>query len=82
VKKVLIINPANYGRNSAFRPPFGLMTIAAVFSKSGVEGLFFDIDLLRLKNSNEETFAEILLIKLMCISMSSNTLFIQQKICH
>jgi radical SAM superfamily enzyme YgiQ (UPF0313 family) len=46
IKKVVLINPVNYGRD-AFRPPFGLLTIASVFAAKGVEVKWIDADALR-----------------------------------
>jgi anaerobic magnesium-protoporphyrin IX monomethyl ester cyclase len=46
--KVIIVNPANYGRQlTAMRPPFGLLCIAAIFLKHDVELIWIDADSIR-----------------------------------
>jgi len=46
VKKIIIINPVNFGRDS-FRIPFGLLTIASLFDFHGVEVKWLDADAMR-----------------------------------
>ena len=53
IKKVILINPINYGRDS-FRIPLGLLTIASVFSENGVEVKWIDADGLRNKKEQIE----------------------------
>jgi len=53
----MIINPVNYGRES-YRAPAGLLIIASVFAKKGVELAWIDADALR--DEPEEIKGEIL----------------------
>jgi len=46
MKKVIVINPVNFGRDS-FRVPFGLLTIASLFDFHGVEIKWIDADAMR-----------------------------------
>ena len=48
LKKIAVINPINYGRNT-FRPPFGLMLIESLFRERGVDTLWIDADVSRDK---------------------------------
>ena len=57
IKKVIIINPINYGRDS-FRVPLGLLTIATIFSENSVDVKWIDADALR--NNKEKITDEIL----------------------
>lgn len=49
LKKVIMVNPVNAGRTKfrTFRPPFGLLIIASIFSDKGVEVKWLDADVLR-----------------------------------
>ena len=57
LKKVILINPENSGRGikkhkgpraiKLLKPPFGLLTVASIFLKNGVEVSWIDADLLR-----------------------------------
>jgi len=49
IKKVIVINPINVGRET-FRPPFGLLTVATIFHKRGVEVKWIDADAMRDNN--------------------------------
>ena len=44
MKKVILINPANYNRKS-LRPPYGLLVIAGKFKENGVEVVWVDADI-------------------------------------
>lgn len=57
IKKVILINPINYGRDS-FRVPLGLLTIATIFSENNVEVQWIDADALR--NNKEQIEGKIL----------------------
>lgn len=58
MKKVLFINPINYGRLGNFRPPFGLLIIASIFYKNGIETVWLDADILRDKHKIESKIKE------------------------
>ena len=48
IKKVALINPENTGRGiKMLKPPFGLLAIASIFLKRGVQVVWIDADLLR-----------------------------------
>ncbi|BBD09586.1 B12-binding domain-containing radical SAM protein [Desulfovibrio ferrophilus] len=57
LKRVVVVNPANYGRNMAgLRPPFGLLTLVSGLMGLGVEVIWIDADLIR---SRQKVFAEL-----------------------
>jgi len=48
MKKIILINPENSGRSIEMPiPPFGLMTIASIFKKRGIDVVWIDADILR-----------------------------------
>lgn len=48
IQKVMLINPENSGRGiKMLKPPFGLLSIASIFLKRGVDIVWIDADLLR-----------------------------------
>lgn len=66
--KVVVVNPANYGRDmSGLRPPFGLVTLASGLIEKGVNVKWVDADLIRSKNKMFSILSDCLDYDLMMI---------------
>lgn len=65
MKKVIIVNPINLGRDH-LRPPFGLMLINSLFEREGVECVWVDADVIKdsfkiITKINENLDADLLI---------------------
>jgi len=57
IRKVIIINPANLGRES-LRPPFGLLMITSIFKRNGSSIVWIDADLSKSDPGRAERLIE------------------------